>query len=162
MVSLYGRPQGGRPTGRGGQRVAGVGPGNRAILAQGLGSGKRLRLPSWGRPLSARFNAGMGWWSGPWEDSASRMNIARFAVSRRVTVAMIATAIVVLGIFAFPRLPIDLLPAFSPPVVNVEISYANVAPETMETLVTRPMENAVSRVPGVQQINSTSSEGDSQ
>ena len=90
------------------------------------------------------------------------MNIARFAVTRRVTVAMIATAIVVLGIFAFPRLPIDLLPAFSPPVVNVEISYANVAPETMETLVTRPMENAVSRVPGVQQINSTSSEGDSQ
>ena len=90
------------------------------------------------------------------------MSIAKFAVTRRVTVVMIASAIVVLGIFAFPRLPIDLLPSFTPPVVNVEIQYTNVAPETMETLITRPMENAISRVSGVQQINSTSSEGDSQ
>ncbi|HEV3154295.1 MAG TPA: efflux RND transporter permease subunit [Candidatus Baltobacteraceae bacterium] len=90
------------------------------------------------------------------------MSIARFAVTRRVTVAMIATAIIVLGLFAFPRLPVDLLPSFTPPVVNVEITYANVAPQTMETLITRPMENAISRVSGVQQINSTSSEGDSQ
>ena len=43
------------------------------------------------------------------------MPIARFAVNRRVTVAMIACAIIVLGIFAFPRLPVDLLPSFSPP-----------------------------------------------
>jgi HAE1 family hydrophobic/amphiphilic exporter-1 len=89
------------------------------------------------------------------------MSIARFAVSRRVTVAMIATAIVVLGIFAFPRLPVDLLPSFTPPVVNVSVSYTNVAPQQMETLITRPIENAVSRVAGIQQINSTSSEGTS-
>ncbi|HZZ64719.1 MAG TPA: efflux RND transporter permease subunit [Candidatus Baltobacteraceae bacterium] len=90
------------------------------------------------------------------------MSIARFAVTRRVTVAMIATAIIVLGFFAFPRLPIDLLPSFTPPVVNVSITYTNVAPQQMETLITRPIENAVSRVPGIQQINSTSSEGSSQ
>ncbi len=89
------------------------------------------------------------------------MPIARFAVNRRVTVAMIACAIVVLGIFAFPRLPIDLLPSFSPPVINVSVSYTNVAPQQMETLITRPLENAVSRVAGIQQINSTSSEGSS-
>jgi HAE1 family hydrophobic/amphiphilic exporter-1 len=90
------------------------------------------------------------------------MSIARFAVNRRVTVAMIATAIVVLGFFAFPRLPVDLLPSFTPPVVTVSINYTNVAPQQMETLITRPIENAVSRVPGIQQINSTSSEGNSQ
>ncbi|HET9393672.1 MAG TPA: efflux RND transporter permease subunit [Candidatus Rubrimentiphilum sp.] len=89
------------------------------------------------------------------------MPIAHFAVNRRVTVAMIACAIVVLGIFAFPRLPIDLLPSFSPPVINVSVSYTNVAPQQMETLITRPLENAVSRVAGIQQINSTSSEGSS-
>ncbi|MGZ3498371.1 MAG: efflux RND transporter permease subunit [Vulcanimicrobiaceae bacterium] len=87
------------------------------------------------------------------------MSIAHFAVRRRVTVAMIALAIVVLGIFAFPRLPIDLLPSFTPPVVTVSITYTNVAPEQMETLITRPIENAVSRVAGIQQINSTSAEG---
>jgi HAE1 family hydrophobic/amphiphilic exporter-1 len=87
--------------------------------------------------------------------------VARFAVTRRVAVAMIATAIIVLGVFAIPRLPIALLPSFSPPVVSVSITYPNVAPESMETLVTRPIENAVSRVPGIDSIESTSSEGSS-
>ncbi len=90
------------------------------------------------------------------------MSISRFAVTRRVTVAMIACAIVVLGLFAFPRLPVDLLPSFSPPVVTVSVNYTNVAPQQMETLITRPIENAVSRVAGIQLINSTSSEGNSQ
>ncbi|MBV9270963.1 MAG: efflux RND transporter permease subunit, partial [Candidatus Eremiobacteraeota bacterium] len=87
------------------------------------------------------------------------MSIARFAVRRRVTVAMIATAIIVLGIFALPRLPVSLLPSFSPPAITVSVSYPNVAPDSMETLVTRPIENAVSRVAGIQQINSTSALG---
>ena len=72
---------------------------------------------------------------------------------------MIALAIVVLGIFAVPRLPIALLPAFTQPVVTVSITYPNVGPQQMETLIARPIENAVSRVNGIQQINSTSSEG---
>lgn len=72
---------------------------------------------------------------------------------------MIALAIVVLGVFAFPRLPLALLPQFTPPVVSVSVSYPNVAPDSMETLVTRPIENAVSRVAGVDTISSTSSQG---
>ena len=93
-------------------------------------------------------------------ETPGRVNpIARFAVTRRVAVAMIACAIVLLGIFAIPRLPIALLPSFSPPVISVSVTYPNVAPEQMETLVTRPLENAVSRVPGIDNIESTSSEG---
>jgi len=87
------------------------------------------------------------------------MSIAHFAVNRRVAVSMIALAIVVLGIFALPRLPIALLPNFTQPVVTVSVTYPNVGPEQMESLVTRPIENAVSRVNGIQQINSNSSEG---
>ena len=89
------------------------------------------------------------------------MSIARFAVTRRVTVAMIATAFVVLGIFAFPRLPIALLPNFQPPIVSVTINYPNVAPETMEVSVTRPIENAVSRVAGIDILQSDSFQGSS-
>ncbi|MGR4065971.1 MAG: efflux RND transporter permease subunit, partial [Vulcanimicrobiaceae bacterium] len=87
------------------------------------------------------------------------MPIAKFAVNRRVAVSMIALAIIVLGIFAIPRLPIALLPNFTQPVVTVSVTYPNVGPEQMETLITRPIENAVSRVNGIQQINSSSSEG---
>ncbi len=90
------------------------------------------------------------------------MPVARFAVSRRIAVSMIALAIVVLGIFALPRLPVALLPNFTYPVVNVSVTYPNVGPEQMEALVTRPLENAVSRVNGVQLINSSSSEGQSE
>ena len=90
------------------------------------------------------------------------MPIARFAVHRRIAVSMLALAIVVLGVFALPRLPVALLPSFTQPVVNVSISYPNVGPEQMEALVTRPIENAVSRVNGIQLISSTSSEGTTQ
>jgi HAE1 family hydrophobic/amphiphilic exporter-1 len=75
---------------------------------------------------------------------------------------MIATALIVLGFFAIPRLPVDLLPSFTPPVVSVTVNYTNVAPQQMETLITRPIENAVSRVAGIQQIYSSSTEGQSQ
>jgi HAE1 family hydrophobic/amphiphilic exporter-1 len=87
------------------------------------------------------------------------MPIAHFAVNRRVAVTMIALAIVVLGIFAIPRLSVALLPSFTQPVVSVSVSYTNVGPEQMESLITRPIENAVSRVNGLQQLNSTSSQG---
>ncbi len=89
------------------------------------------------------------------------MSIARFAVNRRVAVSMIALAIVVLGIFALPRLPVTLLPNFTPPVVTVTVNYPNVGPEQMEALVTRPIENAVSRVNGIELINSSSQLGQS-
>lgn len=87
------------------------------------------------------------------------MSIADFAVTRRVTVAMLATAIVVLGLFAIPRLPVALLPSFQPPVVSVTVNYGNVSPETMESTVTRPIENAVSRVSGIDYLQSNSFQG---
>ncbi|HEY0380767.1 MAG TPA: efflux RND transporter permease subunit [Candidatus Elarobacter sp.] len=89
------------------------------------------------------------------------MSIADFAVTRRVTVAMLATAIVVLGLFALPRLPIALLPSFQPPVVSVTVNYGNTSPETMESTVTRPLENAVSRVSGIDYLQSNSVTGQS-
>jgi len=74
---------------------------------------------------------------------------------------MLATAIVVLGIFALPRLPVDLLPSFQPPVVSVTVNYGNVSPETMESTITRPIENAVARVSGIDYLQSDSFQGQS-
>jgi HAE1 family hydrophobic/amphiphilic exporter-1 len=88
-----------------------------------------------------------------------QMRIAEFAVHRRVAVAMLSLAIVVLGLFAAPRLAVALLPSFAPPVVTVTVAYSNVSPETMETTITRPIENAVSRVAGIDFIESNSYQG---
>jgi HAE1 family hydrophobic/amphiphilic exporter-1 len=87
------------------------------------------------------------------------LSIADFAVTRRVTVAMMACAIVLLGLFALPRLPVALLPTFQPPVVSVTVNYGNTAPYTMESTVTRPIENAVSRVSGIDYLQSNSFTG---
>ncbi len=72
---------------------------------------------------------------------------------------MLSLAIVVLGLFAAPRLAIALLPSFAPPVVSVTVAYSNVSPETMESTITRPIENAVSRVAGIDFIESNSFQG---
>src|SRR5579872_6548502 len=93
--------------------------------------------------------------------SHNRMSIAAFAVNRRVAVAMITAAIVVLGLFAAPRLAVALLPYFAPPVVTVSTSYGNASPETVESTITRPLENAVSRVSGIDILESNSFQGQS-
>jgi HAE1 family hydrophobic/amphiphilic exporter-1 len=72
---------------------------------------------------------------------------------------MLSLAIVVLGFFAVPRLAVALLPSFAPPVVSVTVAYSNVSPETMESTITRPIENAVSRVSGIDFIESSSFQG---
>src|SRR6202051_3022323 len=87
------------------------------------------------------------------------MSVARFSVNRRVAVAMLSLAIVVLGLLPPPRLAVALLPTFAPPVVSVSVAYSNVSPETIETSVTRPIENAVSRVSGIDILESNSFEG---
>src|SRR4029453_14477800 len=66
-----------------------------------------------------------------------------------------------LGGISLPPLPVDLLPDISQPTVNVRVGYSGVGPLEMETLVTRPLEQQLSAVSGLQQMNSSSSEGSS-
>ena len=87
------------------------------------------------------------------------MSVARFAVRRRVAVTMFSAAIALVGLFAAPRLAVALLPTFAPPVVTVSVAYTNASPETTESSVTRPIENAVSRVAGIDILESNSYQG---
>ena len=89
------------------------------------------------------------------------MNIAKFAVTRPVAVTMQIAALVLLGAICFTRLPVDLLPKVTLPTLNVSTNWANVSPEVMEARVTRPIEQAVSSVPGLVQVSSNTSNGSS-
>ena len=75
---------------------------------------------------------------------------------------MISGVITLLGVISLTRLPVDLMPEFEQPQLTVRTSYTGVGPLEMEELITRPMEQAVSAVPGVTRVESTSSEGNSQ
>ena len=87
------------------------------------------------------------------------MRIPEFSVRRPVTVLMLILIIVVLGAISFIRLPIELMPDLTYPVAAVITSYEGVASEDIETLVTKPIDAAVSKVKNVKTVSSTSQEG---
>jgi HAE1 family hydrophobic/amphiphilic exporter-1 len=75
---------------------------------------------------------------------------------------MISAVITLLGAISLTRLPVDLMPEFEQPTLTVRTAYTGVGPLEMEELITRPMEQAVSAVPGLTRVSSNSSEGNSQ
>jgi hydrophobic/amphiphilic exporter-1 (mainly G- bacteria), HAE1 family len=89
------------------------------------------------------------------------MKLWEQAVRRPIFTTMIVLIVIVLGVLALTRLPVDLMPDITSPTINISTSYGDASPEEMEELVTHPIEEAVSAVPGVQEISSTSSEGSS-
>jgi hydrophobic/amphiphilic exporter-1 (mainly G- bacteria), HAE1 family len=90
------------------------------------------------------------------------MSIPRLAIHRPVTMFMLSSVVVLLGAISLTRLPVDLMPDFAQPTITIFVNYAGVGPLEMEQLVTRPLEQAASAVPGVEQVNSSSQEGRSQ
>ena len=90
------------------------------------------------------------------------MSIPRLAIQRPVTMFMLSAIITLLGFISLTRLPVDLMPEFQQPTLNIRTGYAGVGPLEMEELITRPIEQAVGAVPGLIRIESSSSEGNSQ
>jgi HAE1 family hydrophobic/amphiphilic exporter-1 len=89
------------------------------------------------------------------------MSVPRFAIHRPVMMFMICGVIVLLGAISLVRLPVDLMPDLSFPSLTIRVAYAGVGPREIEETVTRPIEQAVSAVAGLERIESTSAEGQS-
>lgn len=70
-------------------------------------------------------------------------------------------ALVLLGAVCFLRLPVDLLPRVDLPIISINTNWPNTPPQEMETQITRPIEQAVSTVPGLYSVSSTSELGQS-
>jgi HAE1 family hydrophobic/amphiphilic exporter-1 len=82
----------------------------------------------------------------------------KFLINRRITTISIFSIILILGAISFSRLKIDLLPQISFPTLTVVTQYENASPREIETLVTRPIEELLSSVAGVDKITSNSVE----
>src|ERR671915_2252425 len=89
------------------------------------------------------------------------MSIPRLAIERPITMFMLSAVICLIGGLSLMRLPVDLMPDVSFPSITVRVSYEGVGPLEMEELVTRPLEQALSAVAGLERLESTSSEGNS-
>ena len=84
------------------------------------------------------------------------MKVVSFATRRPVTVFIFALAAVVFGGVAFRDLAVDLLPDITYPSLTVQTEYEGAAPIEMENLITRPVEDAVGVVNGVNRVVSSS------
>jgi len=74
---------------------------------------------------------------------------------------MFSLIVIVLGSVSFYRLTIDLMPDITYPTLSITTQYENSGPEEVEELITRPVEEAMSAVPGVEEVTSVSAEGNS-
>ena len=72
---------------------------------------------------------------------------------------MLCLVAILLGGVAFVNIPVDLMPEVVYPTISVRAEYEGVAPEEMETLVVRPLEEAFAAAPNVERISSSVYEG---
>ncbi|HAE86413.1 TPA: AcrB/AcrD/AcrF family protein, partial [Candidatus Marinimicrobia bacterium] len=87
------------------------------------------------------------------------MNISEISIRRGVTFFMIYILIAGAGLFGLSQLEIDLFPDMDLPFVAILTTYEGVGPEDIENVLTRPLEEAVISVEGVEQVSSTSRTG---
>ncbi|MBI4774431.1 MAG: efflux RND transporter permease subunit [Deltaproteobacteria bacterium] len=89
------------------------------------------------------------------------MNLPGFSVRRPIFTTMVTLIVVILGAVSLSRLQIDMLPNIELPTLTIRTEYEGASPEVMERLVTQIIEEIVATAPGVEEISSTSSEGNS-
>jgi HAE1 family hydrophobic/amphiphilic exporter-1 len=87
------------------------------------------------------------------------MRIADISIKQPVFITMVIAMIVVLGLVSYTRLGVDLMPDVTLPIVAVSTPYPGVGPEEVEQQVTKPIEDVLSSINGLDKLSSTSSEG---
>ncbi|KIF81780.1 efflux RND transporter permease subunit [Noviherbaspirillum autotrophicum] len=89
------------------------------------------------------------------------MWFTRISIGNPVLATMMMLAFVVLGLFSYKRLQVDQFPDVTFPVVVVQTDYPGASPETVESDITRKVEEAVNTISGINSLTSRSYEGSS-
>lgn len=84
--------------------------------------------------------------------------LSKFSVKKPYTVLVAVVLAIVLGVVSFTKMTTDLLPNISLPYVIVMTTYVGASPETVEAVVTKPVESSMATVSNIESISSVSSE----
>ena len=87
------------------------------------------------------------------------MKLTEVAIRRPAFMTMVFVALGVLGIFGYSRMGVDLLPKMDWPIVSIVTIYPGAGPKEVESLVSKPIEEAVSGVNKLDNVRSYSYEG---
>jgi HAE1 family hydrophobic/amphiphilic exporter-1 len=90
------------------------------------------------------------------------MILSDLCIRRPVLASMLIGALVVVGMVCYPRLGVDLFPRIDIPTVTITTTLIGAGPEEIETRITKPIEEAVNTIDGIDELRSTSVEGLSQ
>ncbi len=85
--------------------------------------------------------------------------LSKLAVQRPITFLMVSLILIGFGIFGVSQLRLNLYPDVSFPTITIYTGYEGVAPEDIEALVTRPIEEQVGSISGIRRVRSLSSQG---
>ncbi len=86
------------------------------------------------------------------------MNIARFSIKRPILITSIVLVIVFTGFMSISRLGVDLFPDVTFPFVMVQTIYSGAAPEEIENLISKPIEDQISSISGLKKVTSRNME----
>ncbi len=86
-------------------------------------------------------------------------SIVKWSIAQRWLVVIASILISLWGLRVVTQMPLDVFPAFAPPQVEIQAEALGLAPEEVESLVTRPIESAINGTPGVQSVRSSSAVG---
>ena len=86
------------------------------------------------------------------------MNITDLSLRRPVTTIMVFISFIVIGLIASRMVPLEYFPDISFPGAYISVPYQNSTPEEVEENITRPIEEAIATISGLERISSTSSE----
>ena len=84
------------------------------------------------------------------------MSIYKTAIDKPVTTALLFVAVIIIGIFALSKLPIDQYPEMEPPYVSVMCTYPGNSGSEIETNLTKLLENSLNSIEGLDEMTSTS------
>ncbi len=87
------------------------------------------------------------------------MSLADLCIKRPVFATMLITALVVLGLFSYRELGVDLFPNVDLPTVTVTTTLKGASVEEMETAVTKPIEEIINTIDGIDELRSVTKEG---
>ncbi|WP_433885307.1 multidrug efflux RND transporter permease subunit [Pseudomonas vranovensis] len=88
-----------------------------------------------------------------------RGSISAWCIDRPIATLLLTFALVLLGVIAFPRLPVAPLPEADFPTIQVTAQLPGASPETMASSVATPLEVQFSAIPGMTQMTSSSALG---
>lgn len=87
------------------------------------------------------------------------MNLSKLSIQRPVFMTCVILLVLVVGLFSFKKLPVDLFPDVTFPIVTVTVPYPGAGPKEVELLVSKPLEEEIGTLSGLKTVRSTNNEG---